>query len=99
MEERLPPRQQAPLLQPEPQLGGAQSSQGGGVPNVGEQPPILEPVKPIPISAEARNVMPMRPPTHEVQLNPNQPWFGMRYDDPFDPRTRRLNDNITYTKI
>ena len=98
VEDRLPPRQQAPLVQPEPQ-GGAQSGQGGGVPNVGEQPPILEPVEPILIGVEARNAMPMRFPTHEVQLNPNQPRFGMSYDDPFDPRLRRLNDNVTYTKI
>jgi hypothetical protein len=72
LEERLPPRQQAPLVQPKPQVG-AQLGQGGGMQNVGEKTPIVEQVEPIPIDAEARNTIPRRPPTHEVFRNLNQP--------------------------
>ena len=58
-EERLPPRQQAPLVQPKPQVG-AQLGQGGGMQNVGEKTPIVEQVEPIPIDTEARNTIPRR---------------------------------------
>ena len=81
------------MVQPEPQIE-AQSGQGGGAPIVGKQPSIFEPIEPIPIRAESRNVRPMRVPNHEVHFNPNQPRFGMPYDDPFEPRRKRLNGGV-----
>ena len=58
----------------------------------GEKPPARQPVveeqpgqRP-PIRAEARNAMPMRAPTHQVRIQPNQPRFGMPFGEPFEPR-------------
>uniref|UniRef100_A0A2N9I8T7 Ty3 transposon capsid-like protein domain-containing protein n=1 Tax=Fagus sylvatica TaxID=28930 RepID=A0A2N9I8T7_FAGSY len=44
--------------------------------------------------AETRNVIPIRAPNHEVHFNPNQPQFSMPYDDPFEPRPKRLNGGV-----
>uniref|UniRef100_A0A2N9EPT7 Ty3 transposon capsid-like protein domain-containing protein n=1 Tax=Fagus sylvatica TaxID=28930 RepID=A0A2N9EPT7_FAGSY len=49
--------------------------------------------------AELRNVRPMRAPNHEVHFNPNQPRFGMPYDDPFEPRRKRLNGGVFLNPI
>uniref|UniRef100_A0A2N9J3C0 Reverse transcriptase/retrotransposon-derived protein RNase H-like domain-containing protein n=1 Tax=Fagus sylvatica TaxID=28930 RepID=A0A2N9J3C0_FAGSY len=87
---RAPNHEEQTMVQPEPQRE-AQLGQGGGAPIVGKQPSIFEPIEPIPTRAESRNVRPMRAPNHEVHFNPNQPRFGMPYDDPFEPRRKRLN--------
>uniref|UniRef100_A0A2N9FSP7 Ty3 transposon capsid-like protein domain-containing protein n=1 Tax=Fagus sylvatica TaxID=28930 RepID=A0A2N9FSP7_FAGSY len=87
---RAPNHEVQTMVQPEPQRE-AQSGQGGGAPIVGKQPSIFEPIEPIPMKAESRNVRPMRAPNHDVHFNPNQPRFGMPYDDPFEPRQKRLN--------
>jgi hypothetical protein len=67
--QRLPVVEQPTMVQPEPQRE-AQSGQGGGAPIVGKQPSILEPIEPIPMRVEARNVRPMRAPNHEVHSIP-----------------------------
>jgi hypothetical protein len=36
----------------------------------------------------------MRAPNHEVHFNPNQSRFSMPYDDPFEPRPKRLNGGV-----
>ena len=86
------------MVQPEPQRE-AQSGQGEGAPIVGKQPSILEPIEPIPMRVKARNVRSMRAPNHEVHFNPNQPRFGMPYDDPFEPRPKRLNGGVFLNPI
>uniref|UniRef100_A0A2N9HCK6 Retrotransposon gag domain-containing protein n=1 Tax=Fagus sylvatica TaxID=28930 RepID=A0A2N9HCK6_FAGSY len=95
---RLPVVKQPAMVQPEPQRE-AQSGQGGGAPIVGNQPSILEPIETIPRRAETRNVIPMRAPNHEVHFNPNQPRFSMPYDDPFEPRPKRLNGGVFLNPI
>uniref|UniRef100_A0A2N9FHP4 Ty3 transposon capsid-like protein domain-containing protein n=1 Tax=Fagus sylvatica TaxID=28930 RepID=A0A2N9FHP4_FAGSY len=90
---RAPNHEEQTMVQPEPQRE-AQLGQGGGAPIVGKQPSIFEPIEPIPMRAESRNVRPMRAPNHEVHFNPNQPRFGMPYDDPFEPRRKRLNGGV-----
>ncbi len=90
---RAPNHEEQTMVQPEPQRE-AQLGQGGGAPIVGKQPSIFEPIEPIPTRAESRNVRPMRAPNHEVHFNPNQPRFGMPYDDPFEPRRKRLNGGV-----
>uniref|UniRef100_A0A2N9FSL4 Uncharacterized protein n=1 Tax=Fagus sylvatica TaxID=28930 RepID=A0A2N9FSL4_FAGSY len=95
---RLPVVKQPAMVQPEPQRE-AQSGEGGGAPIVGNQPSILEPIETIPRRAETRNVIPMRAPNHEVHFNPNQPRFSMPYDDPFEPRPKRLNGGVFLNPI
>jgi hypothetical protein len=95
---RLPVVKQPAMVQPEPQRE-AQSGEGGGAPVVGNQPSILEPIETIPRRAETRNVIPMRAPNHEVHFNPNQPRFSMPYDDPFEPRPKRLNGGVFLNPI
>jgi hypothetical protein len=95
---RAPNHEVQTMVQPEPQRE-AQSGHGGGAPIVGKQPSIFEPIEPIPMRAESRNVRTMRAPNHEVHFNPNQPWFGMPYDDPFEPRRKRLNGGIFLNPI
>jgi hypothetical protein len=41
----------------------------------------------------------MRAPNHEVHFNPNQPRFSMLYDDPFEPRPKRLNGGVFLNPI
>uniref|UniRef100_A0A2N9HE40 Reverse transcriptase Ty1/copia-type domain-containing protein n=1 Tax=Fagus sylvatica TaxID=28930 RepID=A0A2N9HE40_FAGSY len=48
----------------------------------------------LPIGAEERNALSMRAPNHEVHFNPNQSRFSMPYDDPFEPRPKRLNGGV-----
>ena len=48
---------------------------------------------------ETLNLIPMRAPYHEVQFNSNQPWFGMPYDDPFEPRPKRLSGGVFLNPI
>uniref|UniRef100_A0A2N9HHS0 Ty3 transposon capsid-like protein domain-containing protein n=1 Tax=Fagus sylvatica TaxID=28930 RepID=A0A2N9HHS0_FAGSY len=95
---RAPNHEEQTMVQPEPQRE-AQLGQGGGAPIVGKQPSIFEPIEPIPTRAESRNVRPMRAPNHEVHFNPNQPRFGMPYDDPFEPRRKRLNGGVFLNPI
>jgi hypothetical protein len=95
---RAPNHEVQTMVQPKPQRE-AQSGQGGGAPIVGNQPSILEPIEPIPRRAETRNVIPMRAPNHEVHFNPNQPRFGMPYDDPFEPRPKKLNGGVFLNPI
>jgi hypothetical protein len=95
---RAPNHEVQTMVQPEPQRE-AQSGQGGGAPIVSNQPSILERIEPIPRRAEIRNVITMRAPNHEVHFNPNQPQFGMPYDDPFEPRPKRLNGDVFLNPI
>jgi hypothetical protein len=52
-----------------------------------------------PRGVETRNVIPMRAPNHEVHFNPNQPQFSMPYDDPFEPRPKKLNGGVVLNPI
>jgi hypothetical protein len=67
---------------------------------LGEQIPITPPsIHRLPIGAEERNALSMRAPNHEVHFNPNQPRFSMPYDDPFEPRPKRLNGGVFLNPI
>ena len=68
--------------------------------NLGEQIPITPPsIHRLPIGAKERNVLSMRALNHEVHFNPNQPRFSMPYDDPFEPRPKRLNGGVFLNPI
>jgi hypothetical protein len=68
--------------------------------NLGEQIPITPPsIHRLPIGAKERNALSMRAPNHEVHFNPNQPRFSMPYDDPFEPRPKRLNGGVFLNPI
>ena len=98
MMKRLPVVKQPTMVQPEPKRE-AQSGQSGGAPIVSNQPSILEPIETIPRRVETRNVILMRAPNHEVHFNLNQPQFSMPYDDPFEPRPKRLNGSVFLNPI
>uniref|UniRef100_A0A2N9GB53 Ty3 transposon capsid-like protein domain-containing protein n=1 Tax=Fagus sylvatica TaxID=28930 RepID=A0A2N9GB53_FAGSY len=64
--------------------------------NLGEQIPITPPsIHRLPIG----NALSIRAPNHEVHVNPNQPRFSMPYDDPFEPRPKRLNGGVFLNPI
>ena len=68
--------------------------------NLGEQIPITPPsIHRLPIGPKERNVLSVRAPNHEVHFNPNQPRFSMLYDDPFEPRPKRLNGGVFLNPI
>jgi hypothetical protein len=61
-------------------------------PNLGDHFPMTpQEDQGIPIGANTRNAMPMRPPYQDFRVQPNHPRFGMPLGEPYEPRQGRLH--------
>ena len=91
LEERLPVRPAVPTV-PEVE---AMPIQEGILPEMVEQPPLVQPGG-IRMRDEGRNAIPHRPPHQEVGFHPNLPFHGMPMGESYEPKPDQWGSHLVY---